>query len=103
MFYVGQEVVCINDSDCQNELIRGKSYIIRNIFTCPKCEILWVDVGVIPIKIYCGTECGMCGYRKYEKHPKAWHSSERFVPIDHSKNKKVTYKEILEEVPCFSN
>ena len=44
--------------------------------------------------------CNICGEKLFNRIAFISHF---FVPVDYTQNKKVTYKDILDEVPCFSN
>ena len=104
MFYVGQEVVCIDDSgksndpNVKNPLVKNKTYVVRDIKKC--CQRILLDVDFELPYGYTLSICNICGEKLFNRIAFISHF---FVPVDYTQNKKVTYKDILDEVPCFSN
>jgi hypothetical protein len=81
-FKKGQEVICIDDSNgwiSKKKLLKkGNSYVIESIYN--------ID-GAIGLSL---------------RGVGVWNQI-RFVPIDYNSAKQVTFKEITEDMPVYSN
>ena len=105
-FYVGQEVVCLitHPDSLENGVVKGNAYIVKAIDEC-KCG-LTIDIGVPAYKILdedkeVEIECSNCLSVTHDNV--WWFLAKRFVPVDYTTAKQVTFKEIVESVPSFTN
>jgi hypothetical protein len=105
MFQIGQEVVCIDDSDINPHLSginppikKGQVYIIDAIDICPRCKAIGLSVLG---KMHVSLSVCSCGRDYYSDY---WFmSAKRFIPIDYAKNKEVTFEKIVKDIPVYSN
>lgn len=87
-WYIGQEVVCINDSNTEG-LIKNKVYNIKGFYNC--CNLL-IDVGITE---YEDMPRVMCKCGRVRKHDgQHYYLESRFKPLDELYNKEI--KEIEE-------
>lgn len=84
-WYVGQKIVCINNSGCP-ELSKEKVYIILEIDQCPNCN----EIGIVishnkqfKVSNYSGfAMCGQCKRRYPNVYPPFYsYSIKRFRPL----------------------
>lgn len=100
--HIGQEIVAIIDHE-QGAFKKGDAFIVKGLSKQCKCGLL-VDVGMKDPCNYSGKilVCQQC--RDIITDDGIWwFSAKRFVPINYNTAKIVTFKEIEEVVPMFSN
>jgi hypothetical protein len=92
MFEIGKKVICVK-THSQGVVAEGKIYMIRDLRTCPTCNVLQIDVGVKSNNVL-----GFCICKnKNPTHGIHWLSNKLFRPLDESFAESVL-ENIMEQI-----
>lgn len=97
-FYVGQKVVCVNNSQVEEWLVVGREYVVSGIEEC-RCGAT-ISVG-IPSR-WPFLQCSVCGVTK--PLTEMAFDSRRFRPIDplHEALDRIEENHTVEPEPAFA-
>jgi len=102
MFYIGQEVVCINNKGFRypTSLKQGGKYIIQGIQKT--CHAIIVNVGIKRTR-GSGINCATCN-RQVTTDEFHWFNSNRFAPIESiPASHEIAVKKLIEESQTILN
>lgn len=96
-FYVGQKVVCIDDTFPNNghynaPLVKGKEYVVNGLFK--GCCYWYVDVGLHSVATH--ALCSSCNNLFLKPATNSWLRHNRFAPIVEN-FQSITLEKVLEE------
>jgi hypothetical protein len=93
---IGTKVVCIlnGTNSVGNQVIKGRIYTIEDILDCPKCPLIWIDVG---LRCESNTDECLCGYFRGSANI-VWVDHRYFRPIEYNTaHEELIKKEVIEE------
>jgi len=92
MFKIGQKVVCIDNSGCQ-ELLKNEIYTVDDLNICPNCGNYSINLNISVIDNR-KSRCNRC-FNIFEGVKFATYKPERFVSVQYA---IISNKEIIKEI-----